>query len=161
MRTSFSQKGARYSAMSEMVKNVYSELETASRYDSARSLPSETKALWLAALKAAVPEQKISRILDLGCGTGRFTKALGETLECSVIGVEPSSSMLKIALSQNESHIEWKQGQAESIPLENETVDLVFISQVFHHLNEPTAALREINRVLTREGYLAIRNGIR
>lgn len=143
------------------MKNAYEGIETASRYDIARSLPSQTKTLWLNALKTSIPEREIRKILDLGCGTGRFTVALGKAFECSVIGVEPSSAMLNIALSQNEPNVEWKQGQAESIPLENEAVDLVFMSQVFHHLTEPQEALREINRVLTPAGYLAIRNGIR
>jgi len=143
------------------MENAYSKIETANRYDSARSLPSQTKTLWLDALKSSIPEQEIRKILDLGCGTGRFTVALGKAFECSVIGIEPSSAMLGVAMSQSELHVEWKQGQAENIPLENGVVDLVFMSQVFHHLVEPQQALREINRVLTSAGYLAIRNGTR
>lgn len=143
------------------MEGVYTKIETANRYDSARSLPSQTKTLWLNALKSSIPERDIRKVLDLGCGTGRFTAALGKAFECSVIGVEPSSAMLNVALSQNESNVEWKQGQAEDIPLENGVVDLVFMSQVFHHLVQPQRALQEINRVLTSVGYLAIRNGTR
>lgn len=143
------------------MKNVYSERETASRYDSARRLPSQTKILWLDALKSSIPKQEIGKVLDLGCGTGRFTVALSETFECPAVGVEPSAAMLDIAISRSEPGVLWKQGQAESIPLESQTVDLVFMSQVFHHLEEPRRALREIGRVLTPEGYLAIRNGTR
>jgi ubiquinone/menaquinone biosynthesis C-methylase UbiE len=143
------------------MKNAYSKIETANRYDSARNLPSETKTLWLDALKSSIPEREIRKILDLGCGTGRFTAALGKAFECSVIGIEPSAAMLSVAISQDEPNVEWKQGQAENIPLENQSVDLVFMSQVFHHLIEPQQALREINRVLISAGYLAIRNGTR
>jgi ubiquinone/menaquinone biosynthesis C-methylase UbiE len=143
------------------MKNAYSQIETANRYNCARSLPSQTKTLWLDALKSSIPEQKIRKILDLGCGTGRFTAVLGKAFECSVVGVEPSSAMLGVANSQSEPNVEWKQGQAENIPLENQAVDLVFMSQVFHHLSEPQKALQEINRVLSSEGYLAIRNGTR
>lgn len=143
------------------MKNAYTEIAAASRYDSARRLPSRTKNLWLDALKSSIPEREIRRILDLGCGTGRFTSALGKAFECSVVGVEPSRAMLSVARSQNEPDVEWKQGQAENIPLETEAVDLVFMSQVFHHFAEPKCALPEINRVLTEAGYLAIRNGTR
>ena len=143
------------------MKNAYTEIEAASRYDSARSLPSQTKTLWLGALKSSIPRQEIRKILDLGCGTGRFTAALGKAFECSVVGLEPSGAMLDVAMSQNEPDVEWKQGQAENIPIETEAVDLVFMSQVFHHFAEPERALREINRVLTETGYLAIRNGTR
>jgi len=143
------------------MKNAYSETAAANRYDSARSLPSQTKTLWLDALKSSIPEQKIGKILDLGCGTGRFTAALGEAFACPVVGVEPSGAMLGVAMSQSEPNVEWKQGRAEDIPLENGIVDLVFMSQVFHHLAHPQKALWEINRVLTSAGYLSIRNGTR
>ncbi|HYY56558.1 MAG TPA: methyltransferase domain-containing protein [Pyrinomonadaceae bacterium] len=143
------------------MRDIYSEIETASRYDSARGLPPQTKTLWLDALKSSIPGREIGRILDLGCGTGRFTGALGETFGCPVLGVEPSAAMLDVARSRNEPNVEWKQGQAENLPLESLAVNLVFISQVFHHLARPRQALLEINRVLAPGGYLAIRNGTR
>lgn len=143
------------------MKNAYAEIATANRYDAARSLPAETKALWLDALRLSIPEQSIRSVLDLGCGTGRFTSALGETFACPVTGVEPSAAMIEIARSRGESNIEWRQGAAEAIPLKDETVDLVFMSQVFHHFAEPGKALQEIRRVLKPGGYLAIRNGTR
>jgi ubiquinone/menaquinone biosynthesis C-methylase UbiE len=141
--------------------NAYGDIETASRYDSARGLPPQTMTLWLEALKSSIPESDVRKILDLGCGTGRFTAALGEAFACPVVGVEPSTAMFDVAKSQSAPNVEWKQGQAENIPLESEAVDLVFMSQVFHHLAEPQQALREVNRVLTPAGYLAIRNGMR
>src|SRR5687767_5050065 len=142
-------------------KNAYSEIETANRYDCARKLPSQTKTQWLEAVRTSLPKPEIRKVLDLGCGTGRFTTGLSMTFECPVIGVEPSSAMLSIAMSQDAPNVEWKQGETERIPLQDEGVDLVFMSQVFHHLDRPGQALREINRVLTPAGYLAIRNGTR
>lgn len=143
------------------MKNAYFKIEAAGRYDSARSLPPETKTLWLDALRSSIPQREIRKVLDLGCGTGRFTGALGKTFGCPVVGVEPSAAMLDVAVSRNEPDVEWKQGQAERIPLDNQAVDLVYMSQVFHHFVEPRRALQEINRVLTPTGYLAIRNGTR
>ena len=173
------------------MKNAYIETGTAERYDSARLLPAETMTLWMDAIAASVPKHEIKKILDLGCGTGRFTAALGAAFDCPVIAVEPSVAMLDVAksnlpeapavaggsiperhsnldsrsdLSQHSNlhfNIEWKQAAAENLPLEGEAVDLVFMSQVFHHLAEPAQALKEINRVLTPGGYLTIRNGMR
>ena len=143
------------------MKNAYNEAGAANRYNSARSLPPQTKSLWLEALTSSIPRQEIKNILDLGCGTGRFTAALGEAFGCPVVGVEPSAAMLDVARSQSAPHVQWKQGQAESIPLESQAVDLVYMSQVFHHLADPRRALQEIGRVLTPTGYLAIRNGTR
>ena len=146
------------------MKTCYSEIETARRYDSARSLPPETKTLWLDALKSSISDQQIRKVLDLGCGTGRFTSSLAETFSCPAAGIEPSAAMLDVAKGQtsnSEFPIQWRQGQAEEIPLGDRSIDLVFMSQVFHHLTKPRQALEEIARVLTPGGYLAIRNGTR
>ncbi|MEK6283114.1 MAG: class I SAM-dependent methyltransferase [Acidobacteriota bacterium] len=142
------------------MENAYNESAAARRYDSARSLPPETNSLWLEALRSSMP-LGLGRVLDLGCGTGRFTRGLAETFGCPVVGVEPSAAMLKVAISRGEGNVEWKQGSAENIPLESQSVDLVYMSQVFHHLSNPQRALAEIDRVLTPTGYLAIRNGTR
>lgn len=155
----------RPTAANRNMKNAYIETGVACRYDSARNLPSQTKTVWLEALASSIPIHEINKILDLGCGTGRFTAALGETFGCQVVGVDPSAAMLDVAKSRSGSngqpHIEWTQGAAEDIPLENEAVDLVFMSQLFHHLPQPQQALAEIHRVLSTTGYLAIRNGMR
>lgn len=143
------------------MKNAYNETDTARRYDSARGLPPETKALWLETLKALIPAREVGSVLDLGCGTGRFTSALGEAYGCPVVGVEPSAAMLEVASARGEPHVVWKQGRAEEIPLEDGTVGLVFMSQVFHHLEDPRRAFDEVGRVLTPSGYLAVRNGVR
>lgn len=141
------------------MNNVYTDPEAARRYDAARHLPEQTKTLWLDGLKSLLPQVRISRCLDLGCGTGRFTAALAAAFACPVVGVEPSEAMLDVARTSGIPDVEWKQGSAEDIPVEDQSFGLVFMSQVFHHLREPERALREVRRVLTLGGYLIIRNG--
>ena len=141
------------------MNNVYADPEAARRYNAARHLPQETKTLWLDGLKALLPEARIGKCLDLGCGTGRFTAALASAFDCPVVGVEPSQAMLDVARSEDVPGVEWKQGSAEDIPLASQSVGLVFMSQVFHHLTRPDKALTEIHRVLTPGGFLIIRNG--
>ena len=142
------------------MRNVYEEPAAARRYDVARSLPPETILLWLEVLRSSIPEV-ITKILDLGCGTGRFTSALAETFDAVAVGVEPSKAMLDIAILRGDPNIEWKRGQAESIPVVDGDVDLVYMSQVFHHVVDRAQAFTEIGRVLKAGGYLAIRNGTR
>lgn len=141
------------------MSNVYADAEAANRYNAARHLPEETKAFWMNSLKAVLPQAHINKCLDLGCGTGRFTATLAAAFGCPVVGVEPSEAMLAVARAEVIPGLEWKQGTAEDIPLENGSVGLVFMSQVFHHLTQPQKALREVHRVLTPEGCLIIRNG--
>jgi hypothetical protein len=47
------------------MENAYSQTETARRYDRARSLPRETKAMWLEALKIRTPSR--DELRDLVC----------------------------------------------------------------------------------------------
>ena len=60
-------------------KNAYSQIETANRYDVARRLPPQTQTQWLETLRASLPQNAITKVLDLGCGTGRFTTGLSKT----------------------------------------------------------------------------------
>jgi ubiquinone/menaquinone biosynthesis C-methylase UbiE len=69
--------------------------------------------------------------------------------------------MLEQAKSRGYAGAEWKLGSAEHIPLESGSVDLVWMSQVFHHIEDAAAAFREIRRALRPSGFLAIRNGVR
>jgi ubiquinone/menaquinone biosynthesis C-methylase UbiE len=50
-------------------------------------------------------------------------------------------------------------GSAEAIPLSDESVDLVFISMIFHHLEDPLLAARECRRVLRKQGICFMRTG--
>jgi ubiquinone/menaquinone biosynthesis C-methylase UbiE len=137
---------------------IYDAPNAAGRYDAARLLSPETMGLWMAALRSTLPQIPINRILDLGCGTGRFTGGLSEEFGCRVVGVEPSESMLGVAMSQRLPNVEWKHGSADVIPLADSEVGLVFMSQVLHHIPQPDKAFQEIRRVLAPQGCLAIRN---
>lgn len=144
------------------LKNPYAESSSASRYDRERALPPETMKLWLDAIRSSVPEgYSTETLLDLGCGTGRFSAELASLFNCSVVGVDPSAAMLAAASNLDAGRVQWRQGPAEEIPVEDESVDVVFMSQVFHHLRDPAKALAEISRVSRQEGLLIIRNATR
>lgn len=98
---------------------------------------------------------KADLILDLGCGTGISTRILAEHSN-KVIGLEPSNEMLSIAREETrESNISYKQGYANKIEIEANSVDIVTCSQSFHWM-EPTSTLKEIDRVLKDNGVLLI-----
>ena len=142
------------------MSQIYKADGAAQRYDSARALPDETSALWMKTLASALPPDFApSRILDLGAGTGRFAPLLRKTFGGTVHAVEPVETMFEVGLSRMFEGVEWHRGTAESIPLESDSVEMVWMSQVFHHLDDPGTAVQEIRRVLRSGGYVAIRNG--
>ena len=88
-----------------------------------------------------------AHLLDLGAGTGRVTRELARRFE-HVFAVEPDERMR--ALNRDALA-----GTAESIPLEDSSVDAVFVGEAFHWF-DPEAAIPEISRVLRPRGGLAI-----
>ena len=57
---------------------LYDSKKVASSYNKARLMPESTMDQWMDLLTALVPIDEINTILDLGCGTGRFSFALAK-----------------------------------------------------------------------------------
>lgn len=131
-------------------------------YDRARNHGPEVLELWMRTVAEHVDGRSIARVLDLGCGTGRFTEGLASQFDAEVIGLDPSSKMLQLARQkQRDPRVRYEPGRAESIPLPTGSVDLVFLSMSLHHFTDPTLAAQECRRVLSSEGSAVIRTGTR
>lgn len=129
-------------------------------YQKSRRLSTETVELWLEALSPYAPPNSIEAIVDLGCGAGRFTQALADHYTVQVYGIDPSRKMLTMAQQVTSSpRVQFIQGGAEDIPLADGTADLLFLSMVYHHIQDKRQALDEFARVLKENGYLCIRTG--
>jgi ubiquinone/menaquinone biosynthesis C-methylase UbiE len=112
---------------------VFSDPSAAGRYDQARELSADTIELWLEALRTHIDFTRVRTILDLGCGTCRFAIPMANSANARVIAVDPSAAMLAVGASRKVANIEWRLGSADSIPVPNNSVDLIFMSQVYHH----------------------------
>jgi ubiquinone/menaquinone biosynthesis C-methylase UbiE len=138
----------------------YSQADMGRRYDLARSYRPEVIASWLSAIAAHVPTAR--DILDLGCGTGRFTQALADLYGARVTGIDPSPAMLVQAAEKRTSpNVRFVCAAAEAIPVPDASFDLVFASMAFHHFADRAAAARECRRVLKPGRFLVIRNATR
>lgn len=92
-------------------------------------------------------------VLDLGAGTGKFTRRLVDT-GAHVIAAEPVAAMLaKLAASLPQ--VQTLAATAEALTLPDESVDAVVCAQSFHWFATP-AALAEIHRVLKPGGRLGL-----
>jgi ubiquinone/menaquinone biosynthesis C-methylase UbiE len=139
----------------------YDATDIASSYDLGRDHGPEFLDLWMNVVSSHVKDQPIKTILDLGCGTGRFTEALRARFEADVIGIDPSEKMLAQARSKLSSpRVRYEIGRAESIPLPDNSVDLIFMSMILHHLEDAPLAARECRRVVRDGGTAFVRTGI-
>jgi ubiquinone/menaquinone biosynthesis C-methylase UbiE len=129
-------------------------------YDLARSHTPEVLDLWMNALASCFDRGSISIVLDLGCGTGRFSQVLASRFDADVVGIDPSAKMLEQALAKHPgSRARYAMGRGEQIPLPGSSVDLVFMSMVFHHFKSPALVARECGRVLRDGGLIFLRAG--
>jgi SAM-dependent methyltransferase len=94
-----------------------------------------------------------ARVLDLAAGTGKLTRALVD-FGLDVVAVEPQPSLRRL-LSDAVGAERVREGTAEAIPLEDESVAAVTVAEAFHWF-EPAGALAEIGRVLRPGGGLAL-----
>jgi ubiquinone/menaquinone biosynthesis C-methylase UbiE len=140
----------------------YDKTEIATTYDKARALAPETLRLWQDLLSVHIERAEMSLVIDLGCGTGRFSELLAAHFGVQVIGIDPSQTMLDQARRKpTTANVIYRKGSAEALPLPDCCADLAFMSMVYHHLSDPTAVARECHRVLRQGGYACIRNGTR
>jgi SAM-dependent methyltransferase len=107
----------------------------------------------IATILAAFGLNRSSRVLDLGAGTGIFTRQLQAHVG-EVVAVEPSPSMRETMLATTLG-VTVLDGRDDAIPLEDASVDAVVVAQAFHWFDAPRA-LAEIHRVLVPGGGLAL-----
>ena len=136
-------------------------------YDAARWLPEETVEVWISAVKRRAGDLTVGTICDIGSGTGRFAGALAEGFSALVYAIEPSAKMLEVARAKwaanatARGEVRFLCAAAEAIPLPDDSSDMVFMSQVYHHLEDPDRALGEVRRILRPGGIVAIRQATR
>jgi ubiquinone/menaquinone biosynthesis C-methylase UbiE len=140
----------------------YDKSDIVAIYDDARALVPGSLRRWLDVLSAHLAGRVASFIVDLGCGTGRFTEPLAEHFSARVIGIDPSQKMLEQARRKIRSdRVVFEQASAERLPVPDKSVDMVFMSMVFHHFVSPATVAEECRRVLRDTGYIFVRNSTR
>jgi ubiquinone/menaquinone biosynthesis C-methylase UbiE len=107
-----------------------------------------------------LPETKkhYPAILDIGCGRGQSLQLLDEYFNPDTInGIEIDESLLNDALKRAQAcrcRVELIAGNAEMMPYQDQSFDMVFCHQSFHHIVQHEKAMREFCRVLKPGGVL-------
>ena len=95
------------------------------------------------------------RVLDLGCGAGRFVAAL-RAAGADAIGVELAEAALERARAVAPGADLRLVAPDGSLPLEHGAVDLVWCSEVLEHVVDTAGFLTEVRRVLRPGGRLLL-----
>ncbi len=127
--------------------------KAAASYDSAAQFQRDTGHKLLDPLisRANVEPVASQRWLDLGSGTGYFTELLAGS-GAHVVGLDLALGMLSHAKAQRSSDLSWLNGDAESLPLQDNAFDLVFSTLALQWCDNLGRALQEAHRVLKPQG---------
>jgi ubiquinone/menaquinone biosynthesis C-methylase UbiE len=96
-----------------------------------------------------------TRILEVGIGEGEVASRVGERF--------PDAPLVGLDLPSDELAQDWRTrgvsacfGDVARLPFPDATFDLVLAIEVLEHVDDPSAALREIRRVATRDVVLSV-----
>ena len=94
-------------------------------------------------------------MLEIGCGIGKTTHFLAEKYnKLKITAIDYDKEQIATAKKNKKSNnIEFKQGDATSLNFKKESFDCVIETNVFHHIKNYEDAIKEIRRVLKKNGY--------
>jgi len=104
------------------------------------------------------PFAKGDIVLDVGCGNGKTSAALIEN-GYNVIGIDISNVAADACRRMHGDKMKVICASADSIPLDNDTVDGIVMTHILEHLtdDELKASMKEAHRVLRARGKIFVR----
>ena len=111
------------------------------------------------ALRSALGDGPLGRLLDIGTGTGRMAELFAKKAD-NIVALDKSLAMLRVARAKLQhlpaDRVELMQGDFASLPFPADSFDTVMFHQVLHFANDPSLVLAEAARVTREGGRIAI-----
>lgn len=129
--------------------------KVASQWDQMRQSFFSVKVRKVAVSKAGVQAGRLAA--DIGAGTGFITEELIQN-NIRVIAVDQSESMLEEMKKKygRLDTVEYRRGEFNNLPIQDDTVDYVFANMYLHHVDLPQVAIKEMARILKPGGKVVI-----
>jgi SAM-dependent methyltransferase len=120
----------------------------------------ENVAFWVPILIDCAKIAGGHRVVDIGCGTGGFTRAIADMASVAVTGIDISERFIEFARAASvpeRGAVTWKVGSAESLPVADSSFHRAVLSLVLHQLANPRLAAAEAFRSLVANGHVVVR----
>lgn len=102
-----------------------------------------------------IQENDHEKVLDVGCYTGYFIRHLAKLgIQCS--GVDIQKDLMARLNKDYAGNPKFKYGNAEQLPFDDETFDVVTLFDVLEHCLDDKKAIREAERVTKNNGMIII-----
>ncbi|HHK74447.1 MAG TPA: bifunctional demethylmenaquinone methyltransferase/2-methoxy-6-polyprenyl-1,4-benzoquinol methylase UbiE [Rhizobiales bacterium] len=128
----------------------------APRYDLMNDLMSfGIHRLWKRRMVRFIQAEDGPRVVDLAGGTGDVARLVARESSRRVIVCDASEAMMRAGkpeVSNLPSRLDWLAAEGESLPFEDESIDVVTISFGLRNMTRPEASLRESVRILKPGG---------
>ncbi|MBA3314350.1 MAG: methyltransferase domain-containing protein [Planctomycetota bacterium] len=116
----------------------------------------EDRATFVAKTGIELSELAGLKVLDAGCGGGRYCKVTGEAV-ANVVGVDHTTAVEKASrLCAHLPNVDFVQADLKRLPFEDESFDVVFSIGVMHHDVETRAVFDAVARKVKPGGRYAV-----
>ncbi len=111
---------------------------------------------WRRALVDAIDACPTDRVLDVATGTGMVAQALRDRYGCTVVGLDQSPGMLRLARARYGVFEDVVEGRAEQLPFGDAAFDHLSFTYLLRYVDDPAATMRELARVVKPGGRIAM-----
>ena len=145
--------------LSERARELFAPLgPTYDRYARLLSLGQDPR--WRRFLVERIAAGPGDVVIDVATGTGAVALELVRQKGCTVVGVDQSAEMLRearrrVALAAATRDVHLEEGRAEELPFEDGAFDALTVTYLLRYVDDPSATLAELARVVRTGGTIA------
>jgi ubiquinone/menaquinone biosynthesis C-methylase UbiE len=130
----------------------------APRYAQSRALSRLAQQVWAVELARVAEGRRVSTVVDLGAGAGRFWPIFRRAWQPDTI-VAVDTSLTMLGQSDDHTGVLRIVGDIDALPLASSSADLCFCSMILHYSVATTRVLSRLQEVLRPGGAVCVRTG--
>lgn len=97
-----------------------------------------------------LPDSKESRLLDAGCGNGRYSFYLADLGYTNISAIDLFPSL------DSQDRFDYHRASLDETPFAANSFDFIFCNSAIYYLNDPLSGIREFRRILKADGLLVL-----